>query len=162
MLEAGATLGRALVGGEGREEQRRETNGDSTAVGGVVGGEGDSGGPPTSDQSRVTHLGGQDWLLHASCSMGRWVRQWTSSSVSSSAGLIFRTHTTVRVRIPPSHVFPHSDQSPINHLGGEGKTFNPLSNWIQHSNTPFWFHREEYRDSKNDTREIFRRKSGKH
>lgn len=70
----------------------------------------------TSDQSRVTHFGGQDWLLHGSCSMGRWVRQWTSSSVSSSAGLIFLMHRTVRVLIPPSHVFPHSDQFPINHL----------------------------------------------
>lgn len=75
------------------------------------------GGPsPTSDQSRVTHRGGQDWLLQASRSIGRCVRQWLSSRVSSSAGPIFLMHRTVRVRIPPSHVFPQSDQSPINHL----------------------------------------------
>lgn len=70
----------------------------------------------TSDQSRVTHFGGQDWLLQDSLSIGRWVKQWVSSSVSSSAGPIFLIQRTVLVLIPPSHVFGHSDQSPINHL----------------------------------------------
>lgn len=70
----------------------------------------------TSDQSSVTHLGGQDWLLQDSCSIGRWVRQCASSRVSSSAGPIFLMHRTVLVLIPPSHVFAHSDQSPIYHL----------------------------------------------
>ncbi|TNN68190.1 hypothetical protein EYF80_021673 [Liparis tanakae] len=70
----------------------------------------------TSDQSKGTHLGGQDWLLHDSRSIGRWVRQCVSFSVSSSAGPILRMQTTVLVRMPPSHVFPHSDQSPMNHL----------------------------------------------
>ena len=70
----------------------------------------------TSDQSSVTHCGGQDWLLQGSLSMGLWVRQWLSSTVSSSAGWIRRMHSTVLVLTPPSHVFPHSDQSPMNHL----------------------------------------------
>ncbi|KAG7254721.1 hypothetical protein CRUP_012034 [Coryphaenoides rupestris] len=73
------------------------------------------------EPSRVTHCGGQDWSLQGSRSMGRWVRQWLSSTVSSSAGSIRRMQSTVRVRTPPSHVLPHSDQTPINHLqaGGE-------------------------------------------
>lgn len=106
VLEAGAALRRALRGRRRRCQER-------TRLGGAAA---DSECHHTSDQSRVTHLGGQDWLLQASRSMGRWVRQWVSSSVSSSAGPIFLMHRTVLVLMPPSHVFPHSDQSPMNHL----------------------------------------------
>lgn len=72
VLEAGAALRRAL----GRDRKS----------GGVREGSGPAPPPAkvrlvlpghrlTSDQSRVTHFGGQDWLLHDSCSMGRCVRQ---------------------------------------------------------------------------------------
>lgn len=70
----------------------------------------------TSDQSRATHCGGQDWLLQGSFSTGRCVKQLPASSVSSSEGPIFLMQRTVRERIPPSQVLLHSDQSPINHL----------------------------------------------
>ncbi|KAJ3605832.1 hypothetical protein NHX12_027876 [Muraenolepis orangiensis] len=104
MLEARPTLGNALKRGGGGGE----------------GGEGGGGGG--LDQSRVVHCGGQDWLLQGSRSMGRWVRQWLSSTVSSSAGPIRRMHSTVLVLTPPSHVLPHSDQTPMNHLGTESHT----------------------------------------
>lgn len=137
VLEAGAALRRAL----GRDGKSGGVRAKARCLrrlkrGGFL----SRGRRLTSDQSRVTHFGGQDWLLHASCSMGRWVRQWTSSSVSSSAGLIFLMHRTDRVLIPPSHVFPHSDQSPINHLEekrSKCRIFKHLCNGISYAETAF-------------------------
>lgn len=79
-----------------------------------------------SDQSKATHCGGQDWLLQGSFSIGRCVKQLVLSSVSSSEGPIFLIQRTVRERTPPSQVLLHSDQSPINHSGGQGSVLQAL------------------------------------
>lgn len=79
-----------------------------------------------SDQSRACHSGGQVWLLHDSVMEGCGGVQTTSSRTFSSVTELFLLHSTSRVRTPPLQLRLQSDQSPVNHVGGQGSKLQGL------------------------------------
>lgn len=72
--------------------------------------------PPTSDQSRASHSGGQLWLLQGSVREGRRGVQAKSSRTFSSVTEILLLHKTSRDRRPLLQLRLHSDHSPVHQL----------------------------------------------
>lgn len=76
--------------------------------------------PPTSDQSRASHSGGQLRLLQGSVRGGRRGLHAESSSTFSSVTDSLLLHKTCRVRRPPLQLRLHSDHSPVHQLQAQG------------------------------------------